>query len=44
MTRNQGTRYRDRRHAGQVLGWRLVEAGVLDRFSGPRLVLGLPRG
>src|SRR5438445_9722726 len=37
-------RYRDRRHAGQVLGWRLVEAGVLDRYSGPRLVLGLPRG
>jgi predicted phosphoribosyltransferase len=37
-------RYRDRRHAGQVLGWRLVEAGILDRFSGPRLVLGLPRG
>jgi predicted phosphoribosyltransferase len=27
-----------------VLGWRLVEAGVLDRYSGPRLVLGLPRG
>jgi len=27
-----------------VLGWRLVEAGVLDRFSGPLLVLGLPRG
>ena len=38
------TRYRDRRHAGQVLGWRLIEAGVLDRFPEPRIVLGLPRG
>src|SRR3954468_1062009 len=42
--RNQGSRYRDRRHAGQSLGWRLVEAGVLERFPEPRLVLGLPRG
>ena len=41
---NQASRYRDRRHAGQALGWRLVEAGVLERFPGPRLVLGLPRG
>ena len=41
---NRGSRYRDRRHAGQILGWRLVEAGVLDRFPGRRLVLGLPRG
>ena len=40
----QGTRFRDRRHAGQALGWRLVEAGVLDRFPEPRMVLGLPRG
>ena len=40
----QGSRYRDRRHAGQVLGWRLVEVGVLERFPEPRLVLGLPRG
>jgi putative phosphoribosyl transferase len=39
-----GARYRDRRHAGQILGWRLVEAGVLDRFPGRRLVLALPRG
>ncbi len=39
-----GSRFRDRRHAGQVLGWRLVEAGVLERFPEPRLVLGLPRG
>jgi putative phosphoribosyl transferase len=38
------TRYRHRRHAGQVLGWRLVEAGVLERFPDRRLVLGLPRG
>jgi putative phosphoribosyl transferase len=37
-------RFRDRRHAGQVLGWRLVEAGVLERFPERRLVLGLPRG
>jgi predicted phosphoribosyltransferase len=42
--RGSGTRFRDRRHAGQVLGWRLVEAGVLERFAEPRLVLGLPRG
>ncbi|MCA1846163.1 MAG: phosphoribosyltransferase [Actinobacteria bacterium] len=42
--RNEGSRYRDRRHAGQALGWRLVEAGVLERFPEPRLVLGLPRG
>jgi putative phosphoribosyl transferase len=40
----QGARFRDRRHAGQVLGWRLVEAGVLERFPEPRVVLGLPRG
>jgi putative phosphoribosyl transferase len=38
------TRFRDRHHAGQVLGWRLVEAGVLERYPEPRLVLGLPRG
>ena len=44
MIRNQGSRYRDRRHAGQALGWRLVDAGVLERFPGPRVVLGLPRG
>jgi len=44
MARNQGSRYRDRRHAGQALGWRLVEAGVLERFPAPRVVLGLPRG
>jgi putative phosphoribosyl transferase len=42
--KNQGSRYRDRRHAGQALGWRLVEAGVLERFPDTRLVLGLPRG
>ena len=42
--RGNGSRFRDRRHAGQVLGWRLVEAGVLERFPEPRLVLGLPRG
>jgi predicted phosphoribosyltransferase len=40
----QGSRFRDRRHAGQVLGWRLVEAGVLERCPEPRVVLGLPRG
>src|ERR687886_231883 len=33
MPRNQGSRYRDRRHAGQALGWRLVEAGVLERLG-----------
>ena len=44
MARNQGSRYRDRRHAGQALGWRLVDAGVLERFPEPRVVLGLPRG
>jgi putative phosphoribosyl transferase len=44
MARNQGSRYRDRRHAGQALGWRLVDAGVLERYPEPRLVLGLPRG
>ena len=44
MPRIQGSRYRDRRHAGEALGWRLVEAGVLDRFPSPRIVLGLPRG
>ncbi len=43
-SRGSGSRFRDRRHAGQVLGWRLVEAGVLERFPEPRLVLGLPRG
>jgi len=42
--RGDRTRFRDRRHAGQVLGWHLVEAGVLERFPEPRLVLGLPRG
>ena len=42
--RANGSRFRNRRHAGQVLGWRLVEAGVLERFPEPRLVLGLPRG
>jgi putative phosphoribosyl transferase len=42
--RANGSGFRDRRHAGQVLGWRLVEAGVLERFPEPRLVLGLPRG
>ena len=41
---HRDARFRDRRHAGQVLGWRLVEAGVLERFAEPRLVLGLPRG
>jgi predicted phosphoribosyltransferase len=40
----RGSTFRDRRHAGQVLGWRLVEAGVLERFPERRLVLGLPRG
>jgi predicted phosphoribosyltransferase len=40
----EGSRFRDRRHAGQVLGWRLVEAGVLERCPEPRVVLGLPRG
>ena len=44
MARNQGSRYRDRRHAGQALGWRLIDAGVLERFPEPRVVLGLPRG
>lgn len=42
--RSVGPRFRDRRHAGQVLGWRLVEAGVLERCPEPRVVLGLPRG
>jgi len=42
--RSAGPRFRDRRHAGQVLGWRLVEAGVLERCPEPRVVLGLPRG
>jgi putative phosphoribosyl transferase len=42
--RGIGSRFRDRRHAGQALGWRLVEVGVLDRFPDPRVVLGLPRG
>ena len=44
MARSEGTRFRDRRHAGEALGWRLVDAGVLERFPEPRLVLGLPRG
>jgi putative phosphoribosyl transferase len=44
MVKMQGSRYRDRRHAGEALGWRLVEVGVLDRFPTPRIVLGLPRG
>jgi putative phosphoribosyl transferase len=44
MARNQGSRFRDRRHAGESLGWRLVDAGVLERYPEPRLVLGLPRG
>ena len=44
MARNQESRFRDRRHAGEALGWRLVEAGVLERYAAPRLVLGLPRG
>jgi putative phosphoribosyl transferase len=44
MARSQESRFRDRRHAGEALGWRLVDAGVLDRFPEPRLVLGLPRG
>src|SRR5207248_1809056 len=42
--RDHAIRFRDRHHAGQVLGWRLVEAGVLERFPESRLVLGLPRG
>jgi predicted phosphoribosyltransferase len=42
--RAAGSRFRNRRHAGQVLGWRLVEAGVLERFPDTRLVLGLARG
>ena len=42
--RGDPSRFRDRRHAGQVLGWRLVEAGVLERFPDARVVLGLPRG
>lgn len=44
MAKSQGSRFRDRRHAGEALGWRLVDAGVLERFPEPRLVLGLPRG
>jgi predicted phosphoribosyltransferase len=44
MARNHGSRYRDRRHAGHALGWRLVDAGVLEHFPKPRVVLGLPRG
>ncbi len=44
MARSEGSRFRDRRHAGEALGWRLVDAGVLERFPEPRLVLGLPRG
>ena len=44
MAKISGSRYRDRRHAGETLGWRLIDAGVLDRFPAPRVVLGLPRG
>jgi len=44
MAKSQGSRFRDRRHAGEALGWRLVDAGVLERYPEPRLVLGLPRG
>ena len=44
MARNEGSRFRDRRHAGEALGWRLVDAGVLERYPEPRLVLGLARG
>ena len=40
----QVARFRDRRHAGQALGWRLVDAGVLEYCPEPRVVLGLPRG
>src|SRR3712207_6412180 len=42
--RTQIARFRDRRHAGQALGWRLVDAGVLEYCPEPRVVLGLPRG
>jgi putative phosphoribosyl transferase len=42
--RAQVSRFRDRQHAGQSLGWRLVEAGVLETCPEPRMVLGLPRG
>jgi predicted phosphoribosyltransferase len=42
--RAEGSRFRHRRDAGQVLGRRLIDAGVLERFPEPRLVLGLPRG
>jgi len=42
--RTQIARFRDRRHAGQALGWRLVDAGVLEYCPEPRIVLGLPRG
>jgi len=44
MASSKGSRFRDRRHAGEALGWRLVDAGVLERYPEPRLVLGLPRG
>jgi putative phosphoribosyl transferase len=44
MAKSEGSRFRDRRHAGEALGWRLVDAGVLERYPEPRLVLGLPRG
>jgi putative phosphoribosyl transferase len=44
MVRIEGSRFRDRRHAGEALGWRLVDAGVLEQFPEARLVLGLPRG
>src|SRR6266545_337539 len=42
--RGDRTRFRNRLHAGQVLGRRLVEVEVLERFPEPPLVLGLPRG
>ena len=42
--RTEMARFRDRRHAGQALGWRLIEAGVLEYCPEPRIVLGLPRG
>ena len=44
MGKAQVARFRDRRHAGQALGWRLVDAGVLEYCPEPRVVLGLPRG
>jgi putative phosphoribosyl transferase len=44
MAMTEVARFRDRRHAGQALGWRLVDAGVLEYCREPRVVLGLPRG